>query len=591
MASIFSLFGNIFIDNEKANKSIDETTKKGKESSKSFGESFADISKKAVQIGTAVVGATTVAIGGLTAMATKVSNNADEIDKMSQRLGMSREGYQEWDYVLSQAGVDINSIQTGMKSLVKNMDAVTEGNKTATQNFEKLGISVYDSTGKLKNQEEMFNDTVLALQKMEDGTEKARLAQEVFGKQGQEMLPLLNGEAGSVEELKQKAHELGMVLNDETVDAGVSFKDTMDTLKRAGEGLFNSIAGSLMPIVEDFANMIINAMPTIQSLLKPLAPMLTNLFKSLLPPLMDLIKAIMPILIDLINQLIPFVAKILETILPVLIQLIELLLPPLMQIVEAILPLLISLLEPILPLLQPILNLLQPFIDLLMVLLKPLIELINMILPPIIELLTSIIQGVLPPLQETLNKTASILTNVFGSAFNALKPIIESYKNYLNGIITFIKGVFTGNWKQAWEGIKQIFSSIVSTFSNIFKAPLNFMIDGMNTFIKSLNKIKIPDWVPAVGGKGINLPLLKKLRVGIDYVPYDEMQAVLHKGERVLTAEENRKYVEKQNERKTDNNIIYNNSITIEKLEVREENDIKQIAEELYYLQKKEVIG
>ena len=102
-------------------------------------------------------------------------------------------------------------------------------------------------------------------------------------------------------------------------------------------------------------------------------------------------------------------------------------------------------------------------------------------------------------------------------------------------------------------------------------------------------EIKIPDWVPAVGGKGINLPLIKKLKVGIDYVPYDEMPAVLHKGEQVLTKEEAQEYRKKTNESNQVQNINYYNNIHIEKLEVREENDIQRISEELYYLQKKKV--
>ena len=66
--------------------------------------------------------------------------------------------------------------------------------------------------------------------------------------------------------------------------------------------------------------------------------------------------------------------------------------------------------------------------------------------------------------------------------------------------------------------------------------------DLINGFIKGVNKIKIPDWVPGVGGKGIKLPTIPRLRVGMDYVPSDDFPALLHKGEAVLTAQENALY-------------------------------------------------
>lgn len=105
-----------------------------------------------------------------------------------------------------------------------------------------------------------------------------------------------------------------------------------------------------------------------------------------------------------------------------------------------------------------------------------------------------------------------------GTSLNTLlgtiKSIWNTIKGVFNGIITFIKGVFTGNWKQAWQGVKSVFSSIVGGIANIFKAPINAIISGINTFIGGLNKIKIPDWVPGVGGYGINLPKIPKLAQG-----------------------------------------------------------------------------
>lgn len=294
---IFKLFGSIFVDTTDADKKIEKTDKKGK----GIGETLGNGIKTAAKWGAAIVGAAATAGTAMVGMATKTAANCDEIDKMSQKLGISREAYQEWNYILSQNGADINSLGAGMKTLTANMDKVTEGNKTAISNFDRLGISVYDSTGKLKSQEQMFEETVKAMQGMEDGTEKARLATELFGKQGQELMPLLNGEAGSVEELKQKAHDLGMVLGDETVDAGVSFTDTMDTLKRAGTGLFNSLGGTVMPIVEQFANYIIDNMPMIQGIIGQFMPILQQAAQTILPPLMQLAQQLLPVIFSLLR--------------------------------------------------------------------------------------------------------------------------------------------------------------------------------------------------------------------------------------------------------------------------------------------------
>lgn len=197
---------------------------------------------------TAVTGATTAVAG----LAISQVSNLDAIDKQSQALGLSRTAYQEWDYVLSQNGVDIESFGTGMKSLLKNMDAVKEGNATATTNFNKLGVAVENADGSLRSQEDVLKDTVAAFQTMEDGADKARLATELFGKQGQSLMPLLNGTAGSVDELMQKCNDLGMVVSDETVDAGVKFADTLDSLKRSAQGVFNTFAST--GILNTFTN-------------------------------------------------------------------------------------------------------------------------------------------------------------------------------------------------------------------------------------------------------------------------------------------------------------------------------------------------
>ncbi len=585
MASIFSLFGEIFIDNEKAEKSIDSIKKKGEDTGKSFSEKFGSIAKTGVKVGTTIVGATTAVVSGLSAMAINVSDTAGSIDDSAKKVGTSAEEYQKWAYAAKLGGMETSKLESLMIKQQKAFSDAKDGSKSMSEAYERLGINIKN----IGSSGDAFNEVINALADMEDETTRNALANDIFGKSYAELAPLLAEGSEGIAKWKQEAEDLGGVMSNEAVAAGADFGDVIDKVKTACSGMFNQLSAKLLPILEQFLQLFLDNLPFIQELISSLGPVLTSLMASLLPPIIELVQKIMPILVDLINKLLPFVVSIVEGILPVIIQLIDMLLPPLLKIIEIILPLLLNLIEPLLPLLQPILELLQPLIDMLLMIIQPLIQLLDLILPPLINLFSTLIEKILPPLKERFELVAAIVKNTFSAAFAFVKNYIDTIINHFKLLIKFIKQVFTGDWKGAWQTIKDIFSNIFNGIKNAFKIPINWIIDGLNIFIKAINKIKIPDWVPGVGGKGFNIPLMKKLRVGLDYVPYDDMPALLHKGETVLTKEEAIKYRNNKQEQPSQNIINYNNKIVIEKLEVREEHDIERIAEELYYLQKKEV--
>ena len=254
---LFQLFGSIFVDNEKANESISKTDDKAKKLSEKFSDGIKTVGKW----GTAI-GAASAAVGGaLFGVATKSASAMDEIDKMSAKIGISKQGYQEWAYVMGQNGMEIDKLQTGMKTLVSKMDAVASGNKNAKETFKELGISVYDSTGKLKDQETMMNEALYALAGMENGTEKARLATELFGKAGVDMMPMLNGGAEGMKELTERAHELGLVVSDEAVTSGVVFGDTMDDVKSSLGMIVTKVGNEIIPIFQKMADWVIANVP------------------------------------------------------------------------------------------------------------------------------------------------------------------------------------------------------------------------------------------------------------------------------------------------------------------------------------------
>ena len=131
----------------------------------------------------------------------------------------------------------------------------------------------------------------------------------------------------------------------------------------------------------------------------------------------------------------------------------------------------------------------------------------NKVLSPLIQFLWDVFKPV-------LEKAFTTIGNKIANIFEKVGIIFETFTGILKGMIRFITGVFTKDWGEAWKGIVEIFGSIFDGMKNLFKTPINWIIEKLNKFIGSLGQIKIPDWVPEVGGKGINIPLIPKLAKG-----------------------------------------------------------------------------
>lgn len=255
---LFKLFGSILIQDEEAVKNLNKVRKEAKDVDKALNE-LGGMAKKAGKLVATGIAAGSAAIGGLVLKTTEAT---DRVDKMSQRLGMSRQTFQEWDYILSQNGVSMDSMNTAMKSMTTAMASLSEEGKKGEETLGKLGITTED----LKNlkQEDIFKKAVIALQAMPEGFEKARLSQMLFGKQGQEMLPMLNQSKGSIEEMTQRAHDLGLIIGDDVIDAGVKFQDTLDSAKRTLGAAAIQIGAQFIPKLQEMLDWVIANMPQIQ---------------------------------------------------------------------------------------------------------------------------------------------------------------------------------------------------------------------------------------------------------------------------------------------------------------------------------------
>ncbi len=454
---IFKLFGSILINSDEAEKSLSNVDKKGQSIASTLGKGITTAAKWGAGIVTAASGAA----AGMYKMATGASDTADNIDKMSQKIGISREAYQELDFVLSQSGTDVDKLQSGMKTMSAQVE---KGNKA----FSDLGIALKDSNGNARTQEEIFYDTVDALQKMEAGTKKSTIAAQLFGKAGTELMPLLNSEAGSLEAMRKEAHDLGLVLEDDVINSGVSLTDTLDKMKRSLGAVMTQLGARLMPIVEKAANFITSQVPKILDLVEEIAPIVEDAFNEILPTLINLAQNILPPIIDVVKSLLPPLSSIFKAITPIITQLVEKLTPIIVKIIEKLLPPLIKILDSLMPILDIAFQLLDPILNVVMALIDPLASILDAI-SPLLTLLLDLISTVLKPIMPLIEGTAQLLSGVLGEAIKAVAGLLsDGLVPILKGVIEFLKGDFEAGIQHASEGLVGAFSNALGIIDGLF---------------------------------------------------------------------------------------------------------------------------
>lgn len=243
--NVFELFAKLSLDSSEYEEGLNESEK----DAQSFGSKLKSGLGKAAKIGAGAMAAVGTAAAAAGAVMVKeagaVAAHGDQIDKMSQKLGLSSEAYQQWDYVLGQSGADINSMSAGMKTLTNKLDEAKGGSEDAQKMFAKLGISM-DDINKM-SREELFEASIKGFQGMADSTERAALANDLFGKSGQELTPLFNTSIEETEALLQASKDLGFVMSEESVAAAADYQDALDTMQRTMGGVKTSIVSDFLP--------------------------------------------------------------------------------------------------------------------------------------------------------------------------------------------------------------------------------------------------------------------------------------------------------------------------------------------------------
>lgn len=282
-------------------------------------------------------------------------------------------------------------------------------------------------------------------------------------------------------------------------ERGVAVFDTFagvfqKVVSAAGE-FVNFVTANIVPVVEQVLNLLVTTIiPGIISGIQAAAPVIMQIFQSIA----DFIGGIIPIIGSFIAGIMPIISQVitfLQTyVLPVISQIfnfiVSTVLPFIAQGIQQVGSIITTVLQAVLPIVQTV------------------FQTIWSIIQPILQQILSTVQAVLPNVLQ-----------IFRTVFTTIGSLVQSITQIFSGLIQFIQGVFTGNWSAAWNGIKNVFQGAWDGLVSIAKGVINGVIGVVNSAISALNSIRIPDWVPVVGGKGINIPTLPTFAKGTKNTP------------------------------------------------------------------------
>ena len=479
--NLFELAAKLTLDSSQYDEGLDKSEKEAS----NFGQKLAGALGTAGKVAAgaiAAVGTGAVAAGSaMVKAAGETAAYGDNIDKMSQKMGLSAEAYQEWDFIMQHSGTTIEGMSRGMTTLSK---AAENGSDA----FEALGITQEEVAS--LNQEQLFARTIQALQGMEEGTERTVLAQQLLGGAAKELGPLLNTSAEDTEAMRQQVHELGGVMSDEAVKAAAAYQDSLQNMQTAFSGLQRGLTSEFMPgittvmdgltaifsgdsdsglgMISDGINSVVSGISeqipkivqigsgivtslltaitqNLPTLLSAGADMVIQIGQGLLVNLPQIVQAALQVVLTLAQSISSNIKELVPVAIDVVMQIADTLTDPgtLVMLLEAGLTMIISLAESLidnLPMLlekMPIIieNVTNALIEAVPMLLEAAIEIIVMLGTYIIQELPRLIAMVPQIVSSVVGKLISEAPRMFAPATELIKQMISGISSMISSVV------------------------------------------------------------------------------------------------------------------------------------------------------------
>ena len=187
----------------------------------------------------------------ISSAATGAAAYADEINTLSKQTSITTDTLQEYRYASKLLDVELSTITGAHSKLTKAIASADKGTGAQAETFAALGVEIRDANGELRSANDIFDDTITALGKMDNETERDAAAMQIFGKSAQELNPLIEAGADQLAAFRKEAHDTGAVLDGETLDTLQRAQDNMDRMSKAAETLKNKIGAKIFAEFND----------------------------------------------------------------------------------------------------------------------------------------------------------------------------------------------------------------------------------------------------------------------------------------------------------------------------------------------------
>lgn len=461
-------------------KKVNQTTEEASKKSFDFGEA----AKTAGAVAAAAMAAVTAAVISVaTALGDMIKETAeygDEVDKMSQKLGLSTDAYQEWDYVLSLAGTEMSSMSTGLKTLTNKLDDAKNGSEKAQAMFQQLGLSLEDIQD--MSREEAFEAVIYGFQDMADSTERAALANDLFGKSGQELAPLFNQTREETEAQIQAARDYGMVMSEDAVQASADFQDSLETMNRTMNGFKRNLVSGFLPSVstamDGFTNILAGNTEEGIALIEEATDEMVRQLNDNLPTLIEVGGKV---IVNLLTGIVQSLPQLIPAIVDVVLEIVDVLLENLPMIIEAAVQIIIAIIKGIAEALP---ELIPKIVDVVLTIVDTLIDNIDLLIEAAIQLMIGLAIGLVKAIPEIVKKASEIIASLFEALINGVGQMVEAGWELIKGL---------------WEGIK---NGAVWLWEKI-KGWLDGLLGGIKDFLGIASPSKEMAWVGKMLTEGL----------------------------------------------------------------------------------------